>query len=149
MPATVQQAPIDQVDALEPNVIEATVRISRTDVPNEYHHHVNALTAAGPAGSKWIVQWTLEASDCLSVQFKNDGIKLPAQSSMPDGIHEIKFLPPFSDKQRRLAFTNKVSDVNVIRYDFDLDVLDLKTKSHLKHNMIFDPTIAVVREPLG
>jgi hypothetical protein len=49
--------------------------------------------------------------------------------------------------QRRLTFTNNVSDVNVIRYDFDL--VDLQNNPLTKAaDIIIDPTIAVVKEPV-
>ena len=49
--------------------------------------------------------------------------------------------------RQQLTFTNDVLDVNVIRYDLNLDVKDLQGNK-LTHNVVFDPTIAVIKDPL-
>jgi hypothetical protein len=150
MPTTRQRPKGDRKDALEPIPIDATVTISRGDDPDRFQHDVQALSAAGPAGSQWIVTWTLVASSGLSVAFKNSGIMIPApDTSIPAGIKDLELHPRVSPTQQQLTFTNDVSDVNVIRYDFDLDVVDLDSKKRLTRSLIFDPTITVVKDPIG
>lgn len=141
MPATMQQPTIHQVDASEPSQLVVTVKVTRGSAPGTFQHDVTALTAAGPTGSQWIVTWTLAASSDLWVKFKNPGV---IRLSIPGGVKD----PDISGTttQQRLTFTNDVTDVNVIRYDLDLDVEDKGGK--LMQNVVFDPTIAVIKDPL-
>jgi len=148
MPATMPQTTIDQTDALEPTVINATVNVSLGAEPGTYHHEVAALSAAGSPGSQWKVIWTITASPGLSVLFNNPGIIVPKPgTSLPGGVQDIKVLG-LSPTEQQLEFTHAVKDVNVIRYDFDFEVTDTGSNKLTRANLIFDPTIAVVKEPM-
>jgi hypothetical protein len=147
MPATMPQTTIDQTDALEPTVINATVNVSLGDAPGTYHHEVAALSAAGSTGSQWKVIWTVTASPGLSVFFNTPGIIVPKPGRLrPAGVHDIGISG--SSTQQQLEFTNNVMDVNVIRYDFDFEVTDTGRNKLTRARLIFDPTIAVVKEPM-
>ena len=148
MPATMPQTTIDQIDALEPTVIHATVNVSLGDAPGTYHHEVAALSVAGAAGSQWKVIWTVTSSSGLSVIFNDPGIIVPKPDTfLPGGVRDIEVLG-LSPTEQQLVFTNDVMDVNVIRYDFDFEVTDDKHNKLARANVIFDPTIAVVKEPI-
>lgn len=125
----------------ENRVIQATVIISPGKEPGTFHHRVSPLSAVGPAGSDWTVIWTLEVSEGISANFVNNGIIIPP--SLPGGIRN-PVPKKISETQAQLTFTNNVTDVNVIRYDFDLHFASEKIQKHL----IIDPTISVVKEPL-
>jgi hypothetical protein len=147
MPATMPQTTIDQTDALEPTVIEATVNVSLGADPGTYHHEVAALAAAGSPGSQWKVIWTVTASPGLSVFFNTPGIIIPKPgTSLPGGVQVTGISG--SPTQQQLEFTNNVLDVNVIRYDLDFEVSDTEHNKLTRANLIFDPTIAVVKEPM-
>ena len=144
MPATMQQPTIHQVDASGPNQLNVTVKVTRG--PNgTFQHDVTAITAAGPAGSQWSVIWTFATSSDpdLSVAFNDPGI---TNQSFPDGVKDYHISG--TPTRQQLTFTNDVLDVNVIRYDLDLDVKELKTGNPLTQNVVFDPTIAVVKDPI-
>jgi len=155
MPATMEQTRIDQLPTVtfdqEESTINATVIISPGDEPGTYRHHVSALSAAGPTGSLWNVIWTLAPTTGLSATFKNDGLIIPKPGTpLPAGVYNININRlDLSASQRQLTFTNNVTDVNVVRYDLDLDVRDSEGKTLARFaNIIFDPTIAVVKEPM-
>jgi len=145
MPATMQQPTIHQVDASEPSQLVVAVKVTRGLAPGTFKHNVTAITAAGPTGSQWIVIWTLATNSDpdLSVTFKDPGIIV---LSIPEGIKD--HVISGASTQQQLTFTNDVHDVNVIRYDLDLDVKELKTRNPLTQNVVFDPTIAVIKDPL-
>lgn len=142
MPATMQQTTIHPINSLAPEQLTTTVTISLGAEPDSFQHDVTALTAAGPTGSQWIVTWNLAPSSELSVKFKDPGI---INLSIPDGVKDPNLSG--TPAQQQLTFINDVHDVNVIRYDLDLDVKDLTGKT-LTHNIIFDPTITVVKDPI-
>ena len=126
----------------ENRVIQATVIISHGKKPGTFHHRVSPLSAVGPAGSDWTVIWTLEASEGISANFVNNGIIIPP---LPGGIRNPRS-KKISETQAQLTFINNVTDVNVIRYDFDLHVES--EAGELQKYLIIDPTIAVVKEPI-
>jgi hypothetical protein len=130
------------------SVINATVIVTRGDAPGTFRHHVPAISAAGPNGSNVTVIWTLSPGDGLSVDFVNEGIIIPKPGlAMPDGIDDVSIPLALSATKRQVTFTNNVSDVNVIRYDFDLEVNDAGHPL-VRADLVFDPTIAVVKEPV-
>ena len=155
MPATMEQTKIDQLPTAtldeEGSVINATVIISPGDEPGTYRHHVSALSAAGPTDSHWTVIWTLETTGfppgSSPIFREGGGIIVPRQGTfLPDGVELITTDLELLPNQRHLTFSNHVADVNVIRYDFDLVQGGLPlTKSA---DIIIDPTIAVVKEPI-
>jgi len=149
MLATMTKTTTDQIDALDPTMINVTVKISPGGAPGMYHHDVAALSTAGANGSKWIVSWTLETtSPDLSATFNNPGIIVPKKGTkMPKGVKDLGVILS-SSTQQQLAFTNYVEDVNVIRYDLDLEVKDSSGKELARANLCFDPTISVVKEPI-
>jgi hypothetical protein len=140
----------------ENRVINATVTISPGDELGKYHHHVPAMSAAGLTGSLWTVIWTLEPSAGLSATFKDPGIVIPKPgTSVPEGVKNRNSMgifhsgsPETPPAQWQFTFTNEVTDVNVIRYDIDLDVQDSGGNPLAPHGLVIDPTIAVVREPI-
>jgi hypothetical protein len=148
MPVTMEQAAIDPAEALESTAINATVTITPGAEPGKFRHHVLPLSVAGPTGSPCTVTWTLESAPGLKATFNADGVTI---KSKPDGVDAPRLTPlPLPDSkpiQFQLTFINNVSDVNVIRYELDLDVQDLEGNI-LTHDVTFDPTIAVVRDPL-
>ena len=149
MPATMEQTKIDQLPTVtfdeEGLVINATVIISPGDLPGTFRHHVAALSAAGPTGSLWTVIWTLETVGAIEVEFQEGGgIEI---TSLPDLVQLEPTTLDLQPNQRHLTFTNNVLDVNVIRYDFVLT--DLRGNPLRKAaDIIIDPTIAVVKEPI-
>jgi hypothetical protein len=136
------------------HVIDATVIISHGEKLGTYHHHVPPLSVAGPAGSNWTVIWTLAPVKGVSATFRDGGI---CTTSVPAGVHNpnskgivILGMPPEAPPNKwQFSFTNNVTDVNVIRYDLLLDVKDSESNPLARHPLIIDPTISVVREPLG
>lgn len=128
-------------------VLDATVIISHGEELGTYHHHVPPLSVAGPAGSNWTVIWTLAPVAGLSATFRDGGV---CTTSVPAGVNILKptgiFIP---EAPVQLSFTSNVTDVNVIRYDLLLDVKDSEGNPLSRHSLIIDPTISVVREPLG
>ena len=140
----------------ENRVLHATVTISPGDELGKYHHHVSPMSAAGPTGSSWTVIWTLEPSAGLSATFKDQGIVIPKPgTSVPHGVknpNSMGIFPPGLQgtlpTQWQFTFTNEVTDVNVIRYDIDLDVKDSEGNPLAPHSLTIDPTIAIVREPI-
>lgn len=146
-PAETKTSSLPRVTFDEENrVIHATVTISR-DESGKYHHRVSPMSAAGPTGSSWTVIWTLEPSAGLKATFRDPGI---VKMSVPEGVKNrnlmkiVDSVPP----QWQFTFTNEVTDVNVIRYNIDLNVETLEGNSLTPHRLIIDPTIAVVREPI-
>jgi hypothetical protein len=136
----------------EDDVINATVIISQRE-NGTYHHQVPPLSVAGPAGSNWTVIWTLAPVDGLSATFRDGGVRT---TSVPAGVDNPNSTGIFSPGapsgaqpiKWQFTFINNVTDVNVIRYDLLLDVKDSEGHS-LSRSLIIDPTISVVREPLG
>jgi hypothetical protein len=125
----------------ENRVIQATVIISQER--GKFRHRVSPLSAVGPAGSYWTVIWTLEASEGISANFVKNGIII--SPSPPGGIHKPQ-PTKISETQAQLTFTNNVTDVNVIRYKFDVHAESESGK--LQEHLIIDPTIAVVKDPV-
>ncbi|HEV7505633.1 MAG TPA: hypothetical protein VGS07_12025 [Thermoanaerobaculia bacterium] len=150
MPTTMEQTKIDQLPAVtfdqENSVINATVIVSPGVLPSTYRHHVSAISAAGLPGSSWTVNWTLETTCGLVATFKEGGgILIPMPT--PGGVDNLVINHDFPPNQRQLTFTNNVLDVNVIRYDFDL-IDGEGTKLTKAADIIIDPSIAVVRDPI-
>jgi hypothetical protein len=134
-------------------VLDVTVIISHGEKPGTYHHHVPPLSVAGPGGSIWTVIWTLAPVKGVSATFRDGGVcttSVPAGVDNPNskGIVILGMPPEAPPNKWQFSFTNNVTDVNVIRYDLLLDVRDSKGPLS-RHSLIIDPTISVVREPLG
>lgn len=134
-------------------VLDVTVIISHGEKPGTYHHHVPPLSVAGPGGSNWTVIWTLAPVKGVSATFRDGGV---CTTSVPAGVnnHNSKGIvilgtPEAPPIKWQFSFTNNVTDVNVIRYDLLLDVKDSEGNPLARHPLIIDPTISVVREPLG
>jgi hypothetical protein len=102
----------------------------------------------GPTGSQFTVTWILSPSQGLTAKFKDPGLLFrPQNGPMPAGV-EIISSKPVSDTEYRLVFVSNVIDVNVIRYDLDFDVTDSSDNVHTRTNILFDPSIAVVQDPI-
>ena len=157
MLTTLQPTTIDPMAALDldprdvdaPRELYVTVNVSPGATPGTYHHDVASLSAAGQTGSSWTVIWTLETNDQnLSLNFNGDGIIVPKPGrKMPEAVDDIQ-ASKLSSTRSKLTFTNNVVDVNVIRYDLDFTVTDSGGAGLTRANFIFDPTIAVVQEPI-
>lgn len=134
----------------ETRVIHATVTISPGDEPGKYHHHVSPLSAVGRAGESWTVIWTLEPSAGLSATFGDQGIVIPKPGTwVPPGVKHAQSMGiETQPTQWQFTFTNEVTDVNVIRYDIDLYVFKDSKGPLAPHDLIIDPTIAVVKDPV-
>jgi hypothetical protein len=150
MSATLQQATLDPAAEGLDQLIQAKVTVCRDLKDGTYFHTVPALAAAGRYGSSWRVVWTLATADqTLRLCFRNNGIIVPKPGTkMPIGVTDL--CPcVVSPQESHLTFINNVSDVNVIRYDLDFDVTDQVSGNLLaRRNIKFDPTIAVVQEPI-
>jgi hypothetical protein len=161
MPTMLEQPATQQVDTPTPtppptpsvtydsgtSTINATVIVSLGDEQGTFHHHVPAISVPGPTGGTWTVIWTLEPSGPeLSVTFGAGGILIPRLgTSLPDGVGIVLF----GSAPGQCQFINNVTDVNVLHYDLDLNVNDSEGHSLKRStNIIFDPTISVVKEPM-
>lgn len=156
MLATIEQSRETKASRLPPvifdaknHTIQATVTISRGEQPGTFRHRVDPLSAVGPAGSNWTLTWILEPSEGISANFVGQGIIVPKPDTrLPDGVDRV-LSSVISPTQGQLTFTHNVSDVNVLRYDLDLDIRD--TDNHpleRAKDIVIDPTISVVKEPI-
>lgn len=115
------------------------------DEPNTHSLDVHDFVAKGPKGATWSVTWKLKSD--LTVTFQDPPIIF--RSPLPNGVddHHLEKLSP---TQARLTFTSNVFDVNAIRYDLNLEVLDGEANQLVRSkHLIVDPTIAIVEDPIG
>lgn len=148
--------------------ITATVIVSRAE-PGHFKHQVPFICIPGSGAAKltWNVIWTLVSADDLAVSFGDHGVKLPPPSS-PSVPPPPAALPPdlHSHNPRRVGlpgrpegsgfrieFTNHVQGANCFNYDLDLRVNEISsgivlTRSRSRLDLVIDPTIAVVPEPI-
>jgi hypothetical protein len=154
MPATMEQTKIDQLNAVtfdqDNSVINVTVTLTPGAVPGTFSHQVPSISVAGAANSFFTVNWTLDTTGLPGVTFKQGGgLLLPKPGTQtPGGVDNILINHDLPPDQRRLTFTNNVSDVNVIRYDFELVDSAGHQLTKAAEIIIIDPTIAVVKEPV-
>jgi hypothetical protein len=148
-PTTIQRSltlqPIEISDS--DGEITLTVSIS-PDGSGGYHHDVYAISVAGPAGSQFTVTWILSPSQDLTAKFRDPGLLFrPQNGPLPAGVDHMS-PNRVSDTEYRLVFVNNVADVNVIRYDLDFEVTDSFDNLFTRTNVVFDPSIAVVQDPI-
>jgi hypothetical protein len=138
-------ATIEQSVETATKILDIPVSIFPTE-PGTFSHAVKDLVAKGPKGATWIMTWTLNPSD-LTVTFLEPPIIFT--SPLPKGVND-DHLERLSPTQARLTFTSNVFDVNAIRYDLKLDVLDGEGNRLVRSKRItIDPTIAIVEDPIG
>ena len=112
-----------------------------------FSHVVPTPTATGPKGSHWRVTWTLNPPDGYTAFFLEPPIIFT--SPLPKGVDDYH-LERLSPILARLTFTSNVFDVNVIRYDLNLEVHDINAQRlYRSKRIIIDPTIAIVEDPIG
>lgn len=115
------------------------------DEPNAFSLDVHDFVAKGPKGATWSVNWKLTSD--LTVTFQDPPIIF--RSPLPNGVDDYH-LEKLSPTHARLTFTSNVFDVNAIRYDLKLEVLDGEANQLVRSKgLIVDPTIAIVEDPIG
>jgi hypothetical protein len=155
---------------LENRQITATVIVSRAE-PGHYKHEIPFICMPGSGlgvhERTWTVIWTLVSADDLSASFGDHGVKLPPPSSpsvppppaaLPPDLHShnpMRVDPPGKPEgsEFRIGFTNHVKAANCFNYDLDLRVNKISsgmvlTRSRSRSDLVIDPTIAVVPEPM-
>jgi len=130
-------------------LIIATMIISPASDPTKYRHEAPPICVPGPTGSTWTVIWILLSVGGLSATFETNGIAMPTESWPIVFSGSTTFPPPLSS-QCQGDITN-VSGTGSVKYQIKPIVLD-GNGVVLKHNVAedaFDPTIALVEEPMG
>lgn len=124
--------------------------LSKEDT-GQYDHMIPPICVPGPAGSTWAVQWSLATSDGLSATFKESGIRVPAAEGKPVPRDILYAGSTILEPGVCLAqLTNNVSAIDYFNYSLILSVsLDDKILTPSTFFSTVDPTIAVVKEPMG
>jgi hypothetical protein len=128
--------------------INATVIVTPSPEPGGAPTFIDPLIAipSSTPGRDWIVTWTLSAEGEFEFDAM-DGIKIDHEVSLPDEVlilHE----PALVDGHFQATFRNHVEEVNSLRYFiniFERSVGARKLVAQFRH----DPTIAVVKDPVG
>lgn len=138
-----------EVTSDEPVNINTPVTVSPSPCePGTFSHDLPfTIPVSAPENSNWTLTWTLLSSGGLSPTFNDPGIVI---KEMPEGIHPHQ-VTKISPTEYKLTFTSHVTDVNTIVYNLDLHVQNTEQDVELKlsKDIVIDPTIAVVKEPLG
>ena len=139
-------ATIDQSVETETKTLDIAVSIFLDD-PFLFYYVIIDPVAKGPKGTTWIITWTLNQSDAPTVTFLDPPISF--KPLPPPGVKNYS-VERLSPTQARLTFTSNVFDVNVIRYDLELELLDDEANRLVRsRRFIIDPTIAIVEDPIG
>jgi hypothetical protein len=174
MQAIMEQATIDQVTSststpvmtlptvtYDPtsNLIFATVILSPSDTHGEYIHKIPPICIPGPIGSTWAVTWTLVPLEGLSAIFGEGGVVIPDPANpglsrpVPKDVifSGSMILPPRSECLAQI--TTNVPVIDYFNYRLDISVKDthgasLRPSAEVRFYTI-DPTIALVKEPMG
>lgn len=129
-------------------LIIATVIVSPSDAPGEYIHQIPPICVPGPTGSTWTVKWTLVPVEGLSAIFAADAVSTPDPVPFFTGSTTLQ---PASQCQAQI--TNNVTAIDFFNYKLHMDVTGPNNVSLTpSHNVRFhtvDPTIALVKEPIG
>jgi hypothetical protein len=167
-----EQTTINQVNTLEPTVtyelesftINATVVVfNDANEQLRIKPPVIAVPGTGSATpSVWTVVWTVvpDPGSLASVSFKDSGIVIPsASSSFPDNVSLLSEVGPGNNPstQRQVQISNGCTFANAFGYDVSVfsgsptrDVTSFfSTADQAPESRTIDPTIAVVKEPMG
>lgn len=140
-------------------LINAMVIVSPSDTPGEYIHQIPPICVPGPTSSAWTVKWTLVPAEGLSAIFAADAVSTPdpqdpGQSRPVPG--DVLFsgsttLQPPSQCQAQI--TNNVTAIDFFNYKLNMGVtgangVSLTPSPNVGFNTV-DPTIALVKEPIG
>lgn len=142
------------------NLIFATVILSPSDTtPGEYIHKIPPICIPGPIGSTWTVTWNLVPLEGLSAIFGEGGVVIPDPANPEQGRpvpKDVIFsgsttLQPLS--QCLAQIITKVPVIDYFNYRLDISVTDthgasLRPSAEVRFYTI-DPTIALVKEPMG
>jgi hypothetical protein len=130
-------------------LIIATIIISPASDPAKYRHEAPPICLPGPKGSTWTVLWTLLSAGGLSATFETNGIAMPTESS-PIVFYGSTTLPPPMSNQCQGDIA-KAAGTGSVKYQIQPIVIN-GNGVVLKHSVVedaFDPTIALVEEPMG
>lgn len=172
-----EQTTIDQVNTLEPTVtyelesftIHATV-IAFNDPNGNLNIKPPVIAVPGTGSttpSVWTVVWTVvpDLTSLASVSFNDPGIVIPsASSSLPDNVSLPSGVGPGPDPltQRQVGISNGCTFANAFSYDISISgslnsisgslngvTFYFSTADQAPESRTIDPTIAVVKEPMG
>jgi hypothetical protein len=132
--------------------IFATVVLSQSkeDV-GWFEHMIPPICVPGPTGSTWAVQWSLATRGGLEAAFKESGICVPSPGGKPlpeDICYAGSKILASGECVAQL--TNNVLAIDYFSYSLILFVsLGGKILTPSTFFSTVDPTIAVVKEPMG